>query len=82
MISRIIESYITPLLGGKKAIIVMGARQVGKTYIIRHVGKKLFENFIEINMVEDSLGDRLFCNPHRRPFRTQQRLCRSLPRFE
>lgn len=36
------------------------ARQVGKTYIIRYVGEKLFENFIEINMVEDSLGDRLF----------------------
>jgi predicted AAA+ superfamily ATPase len=26
------------------------------------VGQKLFENFIEINMVEDSLGDRLFAN--------------------
>ena len=31
-----------------------------KTYIIRHVGKNMFENFIEINMIEDSLGDRLF----------------------
>ena len=37
-----------------------GARQVGKTYLIRYVGQKLFENFIEINLVEDSLGDRLF----------------------
>ena len=46
----------------KKILLVDGARQVGKTYIIRHVGKKLFENFIEINMVEDSLGDRLFEN--------------------
>ena len=44
----------------KKPLIVWGSRQVGKTYIIRYVGKKLFENFIEINMVEDSLGDRLF----------------------
>jgi hypothetical protein len=26
------------------------------------VGQKLFENFIEINMVEDSLGERLFAN--------------------
>jgi hypothetical protein len=26
------------------------------------VGKKLFENFIEVNMVEDSLGERLFEN--------------------
>lgn len=46
----------------KRILLIDGARQVGKTYIIRHVGKSLFENFIEINMVEDSLGDRLFAN--------------------
>ena len=40
--------------------MIDGARQVGKTYIVRHVGKKMFENFIEVNMVEDYLGDRLF----------------------
>lgn len=28
--------------------------------IIRHVAQNMFENFIEINMIEDSLGDRLF----------------------
>ena len=37
MISRIIESYITPLLGGKKAIIVMGARQVGKSTLLHQI---------------------------------------------
>lgn len=46
----------------KRILLIDGARQVGKTYIIRYVGQKLFENFIEINMVEDSLGDRLFAN--------------------
>lgn len=46
----------------KKILLVDGAHQVGKTYIIRYVGKKLFENFIEINMVEDFLGYRLFEN--------------------
>lgn len=43
-------------------MLIDGARQVGKTYIIRHVGKKLFPNFIEINMLEDSVGERLFEN--------------------
>jgi len=43
-----------------KVLLIDGARQVGKTYIIRYVGKKCFDNFIEINMVEDSLGQRLF----------------------
>ena len=42
--------------------MIDGARQVGKIYIIRHVGQKLSENFIKINMVEDSFGDRLFAN--------------------
>ena len=35
-------------------------RQVGNTYIIRHVGEKPFSNYIEINMLDDSLGARLF----------------------
>ena len=33
---------------------------MGKTYIIRYVGNKLFENDIEINMAADSLGDIIF----------------------
>lgn len=62
MLYRKIESVIETHLKSDtdKILLVDGARQVGKTYIIRHVGKKLYENFVEINMVEDSLGDRLF----------------------
>ena len=45
-----------------KILLVDGARQVGKTFIIRHVGKQLFENFIELNMIEDSLSDQLFAD--------------------
>ena len=66
MLYRKIEATIEDHLssGSQKILLVDGARQVGKTYIIRHVGKKLFANFIELNMVEDSLGDRLFANAH------------------
>lgn len=62
MLFRKIEKVIEDHLKSEtdKILLVDGARQVGKTYIIRHVGTKLFENFIEINMVEDSLSDRLF----------------------
>lgn len=62
MLYRKIESLIEGHLksGSPKILLVDGARQVGKTYIIRHVGQKLFSNFVEINMVEDSLGARLF----------------------
>lgn len=64
MLERKIEALIEAHLrsGSNKVLLVDGARQVGKTYIIRHVGQKLFENFIELNMVEDSLGERLFAN--------------------
>ena len=57
-IEAIIENHLKS--GTKKVLLVDGARQVGKTYIIRHVANKLYENFIEINMVEDNLGDKLF----------------------
>ncbi len=62
MLYRKIENLIVSHLKSdlKKILLVDGARQVGKTYIIRYVGKKLFENYIEINMVEDFLGDKLF----------------------
>lgn len=54
----LIEAHLTN--DSQKILLIDGARQVGKTYLIRYVGQKLFENFIEINLVEDSLGDRLF----------------------
>lgn len=59
-ISKTIEKHL--IEENSKILLVDGARQVGKTYIIRYVGKKLFHNFIEINMVEDYEGDRLFEN--------------------
>lgn len=64
MLFRKIESLIEEHLksGSPKILLVDGARQVGKTFIINHVGKKLFPNYIEINMVADSIGERLFAN--------------------
>ena len=55
-----IENYLKS--NSNKILIIDGARQIGKTYIINYTGKKLFENYIEINMVEDFLGDKLFEN--------------------
>ena len=57
-IEVLIENHLKS--NSPKILLIDGARQVGKTYIIRHAANKLFENVIEINMVEDSLGDRLF----------------------
>lgn len=57
-ISSNIESHLTG--GSDKILIIEGARQIGKSYIIREVGKKLFANFVEINFVEDDEGAQLF----------------------
>lgn len=62
MLHRKIESLISEHLASdkKKILLVDGARQIGKSYIIRYVGQKLYKNFIEINLTEDALRDRVF----------------------
>lgn len=64
MLFRKIQAYIEDYFNSdsNKVLLIEGARQIGKTYIIRHVGKKMFENFIEINMIQDFDGEKLFAN--------------------
>lgn len=64
MLYRKIEATIEEHLKSntQKILLIDGARQIGKTYIISHVGQKLFENFIAINMIEDFDGPKLFKN--------------------
>lgn len=57
-ISKQIEDYLKS--GDNKMLVVDGARQIGKSFIIREAGSRLFPNFIEINMERDRQGDRLF----------------------
>ncbi|MBO7268478.1 MAG: ATP-binding protein [Bacteroidales bacterium] len=57
-ITKRIEKYLQS--DSDRMLLIDGARQIGKSYIIRHVGEKLFPNYIEINMEEDKLGDRIF----------------------
>lgn len=59
-IEKTIESHLKS--DSNKIMIINGARQIGKSFIIRHVGQKLFPNYIEINLLEDSLGSRRFQN--------------------
>lgn len=57
-ISKRIEEHLSS--NSNRMLLIDGARQIGKSYIIRHVGKKMYPNYIEINMEEDKLGDRIF----------------------
>jgi hypothetical protein len=47
-----------------KILLVNGARQIGKSYLIRYVGKKLFKHFVEINLKEDKEGEQVFTDVH------------------
>lgn len=44
----------------RKILLVNGARQIGKSYIIRYVGTQLFNNFVEINLKADKEGQGIF----------------------
>ena len=46
----------------KKALLITGARQVGKTYIIREIGKADFDSFIEFNFLENETARTLIEN--------------------
>ena len=48
------------LLKDKRALLVTGARQVGKTFSISRIGKECFEHFVEINFIEKPEALELF----------------------
>lgn len=62
MLRRKIEPFIINHLtsSSDKILLIEGARQIGKSFIIRKVGRELFPNFVEINFVRDAEGDRAF----------------------
>lgn len=45
-----------------KILMLEGARQTGKSYIIRHVCTKMFKNYVEINLADDKHGAGNFAN--------------------
>lgn len=63
MLRRKIEKQIKEHLETQqdRILIVEGARQIGKTYIIRYIGKA-YKNYVEINLLDDFNGQKLFNN--------------------
>lgn len=64
MLERKFTSFIECFLHEEpnKILLVNGARQIGKSYLIRYVGQKLFSHFVEINLKEE--GDKVFADVH------------------
>ena len=57
-ISKTIEEHLKS--NDSRIMLIDGARQIGKTFIIRHVGKQLFKNYVEINLLEDLDSEKQF----------------------
>ena len=62
MFKRKIETVINEYLNSdkEKILIIDGARQIGKTYIISKLAKAKYKNYIEINLKDDFDGEKLF----------------------
>lgn len=61
MITRKVDELIRHfILNDRRALLVTGARQVGKTYAIRKASKECFENVVEINFIEQPDAIALF----------------------
>lgn len=64
MLKRKIEADLLSFYtsGQNRALLITGARQVGKTYIIRQFAKEHADSFIEINFLENPDARNLFVN--------------------
>ena len=64
MLERKFTQYLEDFIENEpnKILLVNGARQIGKSFIIRYVGKKLFKHFVEINLKEDKEGEQIFAD--------------------
>lgn len=64
MFKRKIELLINDYLENEKdkILIIEGARQIGKSYIVRKLSKAHYSNYVEINLKDDFEGDRYFAN--------------------
>ena len=64
MFYRKVEKILTQYYNNKdaKIIVIDGARQIGKSFIIRETAKNHFKNYIEIDLKSDFYSDQLFAN--------------------
>lgn len=53
MLYRKTQTVLDNFKNGNKALLITGARQVGKTYLIRAFGTENYESFIEINFIKN-----------------------------
>ena len=52
MLKRKAENVLLDWLESKDALLITGARQVGKSYLVRNFLKDKFDHFVEINLYD------------------------------
>ena len=57
-IGKEIEAHLVS--SSDKILILEGARQIGKTTLVRQFGKENYENFVELNFISDKNAARIF----------------------
>lgn len=64
LFNRKVESVLNEYYSNSndKIIVIDGARQIGKSYIIRNTASKHFSNYVEIDLKSDYEGEKLFEN--------------------
>ena len=62
MLKRKVEKELLRFLAddGRYALLVTGARQVGKTFIIEKFGREHYDNFVEINFIREPAALSIF----------------------
>ena len=56
---QLLEYYNNP---EAKILVINGARQIGKSFIIRETASNFFNNYVEINLKDDYEGNQIFKN--------------------
>lgn len=62
MLARKLDSFLDSFYENErhKALLLTGARQVGKTWAVRNIADRKFKHFIEINFVETPAAKDIF----------------------
>ena len=65
MLTRKVENRMEAWLSAPKrtALLITGARQTGKTYIIRYFARKHYEHVAELNFIENPELVSIFSKP-------------------
>lgn len=61
MLRRKAEKVLLNWLEGKDALLITGARQIGKSYLVREFLKDKFDHFVEINLYDHIILKRSRC---------------------